>query len=121
MPSLIPVMDFVRWRLSLAAARQQAMDNLRLHSAGVAPERVGEGIWRLATGDGLDASRLLILEQWFDETVYALPLSRDELWLTTDARRSVGMVEALGGRVGRVAYGIVGWLVVWREGRLEVG
>ncbi len=112
-------MDFVRWRLSVATARQRALDNLVAWSAGVSPEPMGEGIFRFASGDGLDAARLLILSRWFSTPMHALPLSRDQLWVVEDPARAASLHAEIGPLARQLPHAITSRLIRYDDGVLS--
>jgi hypothetical protein len=110
----------VRWRLSLAAARSHAVDNLHAWSTAVQPTAVEEGVWQLATRDGLDAARLLILSRWFTQPVYALPLRRDLLLLSTDHAKAVRLQQQHGPTAHVHPYPISRRLFLYDRGVISV-
>jgi hypothetical protein len=114
----VRTMDIVRWRRSVADVRQAAMDNLTAWSAGVVPESMGEGVYRFATGDGLDAARLLILSRWFTGPQFALPVSRDQLWVTADPQRAGVLRQAIGPAAHRLPHAITDRLIRHEAGVL---
>lgn len=77
--------DLVRWKLSIGEARERALRNLRGRSAAASLDAWDgiAGAWRLEVGDGYDAARLLVAEQFFPEAsgVMAVVPSRDLLGL----------------------------------------
>lgn len=115
----VRAMDFVRWRLSVAAARARALENLIAWSAGVHPEPMGEGVFRFATGDGLDAARLLILSRWFSTPMLALPLSRDQLWVVADPARAASLHAEIGPLARQLPHAITSRLFRCEDGVLS--
>jgi hypothetical protein len=113
-------MDFVRWRLSLADARSNAIDNLHAWSSAVQPVAVEEGVWQLSTRDGLDAARLLILSRWFSQPVFALPLRRDLLLLSTDHAKAARLQERHGPKAHVHPYPISRRLFRYERGVISV-
>ena len=79
-------MDIHRLGIPLEEAVSRAKDGLRRVSAGVKPAREGDGALVFESGDGFDASRLLILSDWLEgEALVAVP-SRDALWVLPGRR-----------------------------------
>ncbi len=115
-------LDFPRWGLAVAAAKAEAMDNLRADSAETAPQREGAGVLRLTTGDGLDASRLLIAEQWVSGPLLAVAPSRDALWMipltgAAAVPRALAVWEAASAR--RMPYPLTRRLLLRVDGALS--
>lgn len=82
---LVTLLDFPRWRLSLAEAKSLAMRNLEASSA-----KLGEALiarsdpsapFEVSEGDGYDAARLLLVHRWAPQArgVLALVPTRDLL------------------------------------------
>ena len=121
-------LDLVEWRVGLVAARRRALENLDERSADVALLPVDDlpGVFEIATGDGYDAARLLILDRWVPGPLGALAVvpARDLLWVApVDGPSSLELGAMLWSEareaLPEVPYPLSGELFWHVEGRLH--
>lgn len=97
---LVRPLDLPRWGVSVAAARARALQNLAASSVEIQAKARAVSAWDVPfvveTGDGYDASRLLLAHTWFPEArgVLALIPSRELLMVMP-----VDSLEALRARL----------------------
>jgi hypothetical protein len=113
-------MDIHRLGMGLEDAVSLSVSNLRRLSAGVEPVLEDDGTLVFETGDGLDASRVLLLQDYVQESALVAMPGRDSLWIIPGREATDRLRWQLRRAYASLPYALSPQLFRWHGGSLSL-